>query len=239
VPSGDYYVSWEYALEPDSPLESARMQFTVVCPVDPYAPQYSYDCWTTELPTGCSSGVIQPRLLTSCGAPAPDCSGPQLPCPVQTSVPSGFSPPMPSSCCDVEVPRVVHLSRVTLPPGGSYTEQAAFPIPSRVRSVAFYVTYVRGMPNGSPSLRLFWGNGVEETQETLVDSFRNQVSPAEAYQDLSLLDFYGPVPLNDDPINFVLYVNIPGGAKTVRLKIAERGVPGAPGTASITLTASS
>jgi hypothetical protein len=81
-----------------------------------------------------------------------------------------------------------------------------------------------------------WGNGTEETQETLIDhdiTISNQFSS----QNMFLQELDGPVPPDNNPVNFMLEVGVPGGASTVRLIAAEAGVPGAPGTIGITLTA--
>jgi hypothetical protein len=130
------------------------------------------------------------------------------------------------------------LATQPLPAGGAFTNQPSYVIPSGVRHVTFYLSYTRGFVNGFPVLRLLWGNGVEETQETLVDSDITVLTPALSSQNMFLQDLDGPIPQDDNPVNFILYVTVPGGSKTVRLLVAEKGVPGAPGTIGIALTAS-
>lgn len=145
-----------------------------------------------------------------------------------------------SSCrSSIEIPRTVHLSQTYLPANGEYTSQAIWPVPHGIRRVTFYISYARGLPGGYASFRLMWGNGVEEVQETLIDSESNfLLTSIDVSQDLFLQDLSGPAPQNSDPVSFTIYATIPGGTTTVRLLAAEKGIPGAPGIVSITLTAS-
>lgn len=231
VTSGNYYIIWEFMEEPCSPLESVRMDFSVINPANPYIPYFTNCCIVNSCSSSCSSTCGVGRIYSSTLC---------MPCILPSSISYGFVPPIPfNPCCSIEVPRVIHLPSTVLPADGQPTEQAYFPIPTRVKSITFYIKYTRGADGGFPALKLFWGNGIEETQETVIDSVVGTVSSMEVSQNISLLDFYGPVPVNDEPVDFVIYVDIPGGSKTVRLKIAEKGVPLSPGTASITLTASS
>ena len=85
-------------------------------------------------------------------------------------------------------------------------------------------------------MRLLWGNGQEESQETLVDSDIS-ISGETSIQSMFLQELDGPTPSNNDPLNFVLETTVPGGARTVRLVAAEKGETGIPGTLIITLTA--
>jgi hypothetical protein len=145
------------------------------------------------------------------------------------------SPPSPGGCC-YEVPRTIHVETGYLPPSGGFTNQPYFVIPKCVRKVAFYVTYTRGAPGGFVVVRLMWGDGVTESQETLLDlaTFTNE--PLSS-QNTYLQEMNGPTPSDGNPISFVIEGIVPGGAKTARLIAAEKGVPGAPGIVGITLTA--
>ena len=150
-------------------------------------------------------------------------------------------PPVPvTDCpCEFEVSRITHLVTGSLPPGGQFTSQAYYTIPSGIRNITFYVTYSYGVPGGYPVVRLIWGDGFTEAQETLLESNVVDTSPAPfAPQNLFLQEMNGPVPPTTAPITFLVEASVPGGAKTVRLIIAEKGVPSAPGIAGITLTAS-
>ena len=235
--SGDYYIQWEFVSDPDSPTETARMDFSVICPSEPFARSFSTPCWSDDMPTCMPKPIRSNFIISSCECAPAQIPLPCQPCSLPTSIPSGFVPPSPSSCCIIEVARTLHL-QATLPPGGQYTNQASFSLLPGLDEVTFYVTYIRGAPGGFVSLRLFWGNGIEETQETLIDGSFTPLSTSTVQQNMSLLDYFGPVPTNNDPISFILYVDIPGGSNTVRLKAAEGGAIGTPGTVSITLTAS-
>ena len=149
-----------------------------------------------------------------------------------------FSPFPIVSCCDYEIPRQVHLPTTVLPLSGVFTNQSPFSIPTRIKKITFYVQYTRGAPNGFATFRLFWGNGVEETQETIFDADINQEDSAHAFQSFLIQDLHGPMPADNSPINFVLSTSVPGGVTTARLIAAEGGVPISPGTITITLTAS-
>jgi hypothetical protein len=83
-----------------------------------------------------------------------------------------------------------------------------------------------------------WGNGTEESQETLIDTnFEDQGSLS--LQNLYLQDLEGPIPTDNNPISFLVEASVPGGATTVRLVAAEGGAIPTPGTIKIILTASS
>jgi len=244
VCSGDYLVTWEWMAFADSPLESKSMRFSVINPINPFTPLVPILCdgFFFDPCSNCPV-ILAPRLLMDCSTPCDPCacdrpcSAPSAPCGVTIPVvPVVMSNP---TCCQFEIPRVIHLVTGPLPPSGNTTSQPPFAIPRGVRHITFYITYTRGAPNGFATFKLFWGNGVEETQETLVDHDILIVNSANSSQDMFLQSLDGPAPLDGNPINFILYVTIPGGTTTVRLIAAEKGVPGAPGTIGITLTASS
>ena len=250
VASGDYSVLWEYMQDASSPMQSVRMGFSVVNPLAPiFAQLSSLDpclCPDQSSPSCTTSGsqvVIPASVLANCSPPTSVPCGASItisaPCPQPTFV----SAPLPvnASCGgddSIEIPRVVHLAPGILPPSGGFTAQPVFNVPHGIRHVAFYITYTRGAPNGNALFKLMWGNGVEESQETIVDT--DIAGPSiMGQQGMFLQDLTGPVPADDNPISFVLYVSVPGGAKTVRLLASEAGVPGIPGIVGITLTASS
>jgi len=240
LPSGDYEVLWEYQEAPDAPMQSARMRFSVILPAQPFTVFVTGAC--TNQPifecVAITSSVIIPRMLMPVCEPAP-CGGGTIiiNCPPNaTSYVPSVPVPSPGSCCAFEIPRAVHLGTGVLPPAGGYTNQAFYVIPQGVRRVTFYITYSRGAAGGAARLRLMWGNGTEETQETLVDTditINNQTSS----QSMFLQELDGPVPPDSSPVSFMLETSVPGGARTVRLIASEGGVPGSPGTIGITLTA--
>lgn len=237
VSSGDYVVRWEWQESLDSPLQSADMRFSVVHPSAPfavYAPSY---CPSPDFSPAVRARPVVPWTV-SCSpcAPAVSCSpcapqAPSLP-PVQAACPPSFS----GGCAAFEVPRTVHREFLPLPAAGAYTDQPVWRIPQGIRRVTFYVTYQRGAAGGYAALRLMWGNGQEESQETLVDC-EILVEGDESSQHLYLQELDGPVPPDSSPITFILQTTAPGGARTVRLLAAEEGVPGSPGVLGITLTA--
>ena len=252
---GDYYVQWEWVEESGDPAESKKLYFSVISPpalVFTSRGNCNTGGATSCAPAGpdCCSSCIAPLFQTqvvnkkvlsggggSCRAFVGSilCVPPISLPPSSPSVPASFPS---SSCCPFEVSRVPHLSTV-LPAGGAFTDQASFIIPSGIRRVAFYITYTRGSQGGYSLFRLMWGNGTEETQSSLIDMDFISISSVASSQNMYLNDLQGPVPTNDDPINFTLETGVPGGATTVRLLAAEGGVVGAPGTVSISLTAAS
>jgi len=143
--------------------------------------------------------------------------------------------------CDdeIEIPRVVHLATQVLPTAGQFTNQSSYAVPHGIRKIAFYITYSRGAVGGFIALRLKWGNGSEETQATIIDRSAIRLDGEFSAQAMRLSDLMGPMPPDDSPVSFMLEASVPGGSSTVRLLAAEGGVPGLPGTVSITLTASS
>jgi hypothetical protein len=245
VCSGDYLITWEWMACSDSPLESRSMRFSVINPPNPYTPLLPVLCGTSCFdPCSRAPVILAPLFLSNCSEPEPCGCGPTFnsysPAPCGPVIPPIPVPPIPpsGSCCPFEIPRTVHLLTQILPPSGNVTSQPPYMIPHGVHHVTFYITYTRGAPGGFPTFYILWGNGVEETQETLVDSCITISSPYST-QNMFLQDLDGPAPQDNNPISFILYVTIPGGSTTVRLIASEKGVPGAPGTLGITLTASS
>jgi hypothetical protein len=228
VLSGDYTVLWEFQQDSTSPLQSAREGFVVVAAVAPYVPFDPGVCGSSCGPAISASCAPNPAFFPTASGRCSPCASPPLP-----PMPM---PPFPV-CCDFEVPRTAHLATGVLPAGGAYTGQPAYSIPRGIRDVTFYVTYTRGAPGGYPSVRLLWGDGTTESQETIIDVHTSGTEPTSA-QNLFLQEMNGPVPADGNPISFIVEGSVPGGASTARLIVAEKGAPGTPGTAGITLTAS-
>lgn len=225
VHSGNYTILWEYQEDQNSPVQSAKMNFSVICPAAPYVVLAVENCFPCQ-------PALAPVFAGSCGGII------TVNCPPLPPLPP--LPPMPPNdpCCGYEIPRATHLPSQVLPLSGAFTNQAHYIIPQRIRRVAFYVTYTRGAPGGFVSLRLMWGNGTEESQETLIDmNFDDQGTFSS--QNLYLQDLEGPVPTDGNPVSFLVEASVPGGATTVRLVAAEGGVISTPGTIKIILTASS
>lgn len=243
VQSGDYTIKWQFQRDQSSPLQSATMGFSVVNPSQPYA------LALPSCPEGGQEQFIAPTLILAsvlanagaatinvapAGFPSISIVAPVVP--VVSPIPSGGND-------DFEIPRTVHLASQALPPSGIFTEQVPYNVPPLVRNVTFYISYTRGAPNGYAVFKLLWGNGQEEVQETTVSfdlgaPVGPSLAPPVAMNTMYLQALTGPMPPDNNPISFILYVGVPGGAKTVRLLAAEAGVPGAPGTVGITLTAS-
>jgi hypothetical protein len=241
VGSGDYTIAWEYMEQFDSPVEAKSMRFSVISPCAPYAPlaPYEFEC-------GCGSNICQqtavilaPSVLTPCISPCPSTpcitGSPCSPVYIPVSYPSQTG----GQCCQYEIPRAVHLTSQLLPVGGGFTNQPSYIIPERIRHITFYVTYTRGAVGGYPEFKVLWGNGVEETQETMTDMNYDVLPTSTAIQNMYLQDLTGPIPDSDAPVNSIIYVSIPGGATTVRLIASEKGKPGTQGTVGVSLTASS
>ena len=237
VASGEYIIEWEYQQDFDSALQSISMRFSVVHPAAPYAIYIPSHCPPSDIVHTTSMGVIIPWAYGTSSSTQILCS------PISGSTPSLPSPapvpcpPSPSGRCEsFEIPRAIHLAFGLLPPSGAYTNQAPYIIPHSIRNITFFLSYTRGILGGFPALRLLWGNGQEESQETLVDSDIS-ISGETSIQSMFLQELDGPTPSNNDPLNFVLETTVPGGARTVRLVAAEKGETGIPGTLIITLTA--
>jgi hypothetical protein len=241
VTSGDYIITWEWLREVDSPLESRSMRFSIVNPASPYAPLAPIPCCCmATYDASCSSVILAPQTLaTCCPTSCQPCMSSSTPC-----TPSIVVSPTPmcntDCCCSIEIPRTVHIPDGTmLPTGGACTDQAVYDIPDGIRNISFYTAYTRGAVGGYPKFRLLWGNGVEETQETMIDMNYDVLSPSTVAQGMYLQNLTGPIPDTDNPVNSILHVCVPGGATTARLLACEEGTPATPGTIGVTLTASS
>lgn len=238
VASGEYEIVWEWQQDSDSPLQSQRMRFSVMVPGAPYAVIIPADSiQVLQIDTVPKSAYIIPQIGSSSAYQVSCCVQPSSP--AASPAPVVYPPPVGSgsSSSAFEIPRAVHLANGVLPPGGALTNQPAYTIPQAVRSITFYVSYVRGAAGGYASLRLLWGDGSAEYSETLLDTTIVVDDPV-ANQNLHLQEFDGPVPTDGNPVNFLIEASIPGGARTARLIAAEKGTPSTPGTLGITLTAS-
>jgi hypothetical protein len=246
--SGDYSVVWEFQQDADSPLQSTTHGFYVLSPVPSFQIVLSSTCCEPNpqsctdfiqkraspvfiVPCGSGFAEADPGFF-ACGSAARTCA----PC-LPPASPVPMPNPSPQSCCAFEIPRIVHLATGQLPAGGAYTSQPQYPIPTGVRHITFYITYVRGAPGGQPVFKLLWGNGMEEIQETTLEQCDSNATMNSTLQSLLLQNLEGPVPTDGLPVNFVLYATVPGGSNRVRLIAAEKGMPGIPGTLGITLTA--
>lgn len=130
VGSGDYSIVWKINESIDSPTESFTQNFAVI--------SNSVNIWTSQgiySVQACSPVSPYQGLLTNSTSCCSVSSGFAVSSSNVCS--SAFSqvvcPTMPNSCCDLEIPRVVHLSLQSLPVGGAYTDQPVYNIPSRIR----------------------------------------------------------------------------------------------------------
>jgi hypothetical protein len=244
--SGNYICLWEWQADQSTPMKSARAGFSVVDLGAPYSVVVPVLCESSLFLQNCPtptrplfSRIVYAATCEPCpgacgsGGCSPIPCAPFIPPPV---VPTPPCPP--KSCCEVEVPRTIHLLTQGLPPSGNFTNQPPYIIPDCIKKICFYVTYSYGAPGGYALLQLRWGNGTDEAQSTLIDLDFTPQQPF-SLQNTYLQDLEGPIPASSAAITFMIEAVVPGGATTVRLVAAEGGVPGAPGTIGITLTASS
>ena len=241
--SGNYVIQWEWMTDQFSQMKSSRAGFSVVDPASPFSIVVPVTC-SSSLYDNCSGSPrpILTRILMSQCEPYPhSCGGGscrEMSCPV--IIPQPIFPPTPTKncCCEVEIPRMIHLPYGRLPSTGSFTNQPQYLIPECVHKITFYLTYAYGAPGGYALLQTLWGNGTDETPQTLIDLDIN-INQPNSTQNTFIQNLEGPIPQSDAPVNFMIEVSVPGGSTTVRLIASEGGVPGIPGSLGITLTASS
>ena len=245
--SGDYSIKWEWQDTEDAPIRSKTENFTSIsgsrfslytisgCNPIVVIGEDSYCSYNSSLTNGFNS-IQCAGSAPSCGfscvpATSACCSSPAV-LPAQPPV-----SPM-SQCCAFELPRTIHIPYGILPSSGIFTDQSTYQIGTGIRKITFYITYARGAAGGHAVLKLLWGNGFEEIQETVLDIDITGQTASTQFQNLYLQDLNGPIPDDTNPINFVLYVTVPGGASRVRLIAAEQGSILFPGNLGITITAS-
>lgn len=150
-------------------------------------------------------------------------------------------PPTPQPTVETEITGPVnqmHLPFGPLPASGVFTDQDPYILPVGTRRISFFISYQRGFSGGHASFRLFWNNGIEEVQETLIDSVYENVDSAHSNQSMYLQDTSGPTPADDNLIRFIMYVDVPPGIISVRLRASETGYASLPGSCGITITPS-
>jgi hypothetical protein len=134
------------------------------------------------------------------------------------------------------IPRTEHLPSQVLPAAGALTNQAEFAMPAGTKFIAFTVTYTRGAAGGYPQFEVLWGDLVQEARDLVVDQGSLAVAGDEGLFNVYLGNPLGPPPITDDPIEYILEYEVPGGQRTVRLLAGEWGQTLTPGTMQITLT---
>lgn len=137
------------------------------------------------------------------------------------------------------IARAAHLASAALPAAGAYTSQAAYAVPDGLRSITFWLSYTRdpaGADTGYPVAKVLWGNGTEEAPELVVDD----TIVAQTGDHATFLVWNGihrfPAPSTDAEVVFQVSVEVPAGATTARLLVAEEGDTTNPGTADVFLT---
>lgn len=232
VLGGDYTIRWKVIETIDSPAQSFSQSISIISPTTSICSSVGIFGVPCDADSVCL--VSYSLSLVPCYG-HPSFSNCGTPCSIAPS--SMVCPVMPTNCCDFEIPRIVHLAEQNLPAGGAFTNQPAYSIPSRIRTVTFYIKYRRNSAGGRGSFKLLWGNGTEEAQSTLIDEAFTDIN-ATSSQSMFLNVYNGPTPSNNDFITFSIETVVPGGSKTVRLLASELGVPMDPGVIEITLTAS-
>lgn len=234
--SGNYTILWEFQQGASDPLQSASMPFSVIVPSAPITiyiqcpPILSFD--NNRAPIIYASSFSASGGSGNC--PVPGAAYFPPPSPPTFATPSCVGSG--GSMNSFEIPRIIHLPFGLLPPSGNFTNQAVYNIPQAVRHLSFYVTYQRGAVGGQSALHLLWGNGVEESQEVVLGI--PIITDPNSSQTSYFQEIDSPIPQNGIPITFILEINVPGGATTVRLIASEKGVTGTPGSLGVTLTGS-
>jgi len=248
--SGDFYVSWEWQDTLDSPINSMKRNFSAISSrgSDKYTiiqgcyPQMIIDedpfCFVdasinlSGFGSSCGYSPNNPDSSACCFVTKTnqaDCSFPLPPAPPVDDM---------SSCCSFEISRSVHIPSSVLPSSGAYTSQSSYQIGTSIRKVTYYIKYTRSAEGGRPAFRLMWSNGTEEVQETVLDIDVQNCTPYSQAQGLFQQQLLGPIPEDSNPIDFIIYATVPGGAKSTRLLAKEHGTPGTPGTIFVTMTSS-
>lgn len=138
------------------------------------------------------------------------------------------------------VARTAHVASGLLANDGSFTNQAAYPIPNGVQFVAFRVKYTAGAAAGRLRIRPVVGDGTDECAAPTLSSTIADGSAGSPYatQAIFATELTGPQPGNGNTIEFGITLDVRGGWSTCRLLVAEADATKAtPGTCEITLTA--
>lgn len=150
--------------------------------------------------------------------------------------PSGTTP----TASNFIIPRTSHLASAALPGAGAFTAQGFFSIPPGTQRITFLVTYQRGAAGGKPLFQLEWTDGTTTSRDTVDDTSYvlspDVVNGPNAQNQIYLHQPLGPVPSDGSAISYDIETTVKAGKTGVRLLMAEAGVVGSPGTASIFLT---
>jgi len=132
--------------------------------------------------------------------------------------------------------RQVHVASQALPAAGAFLTPAWQDIPKGTTRVTYWVTYTRGAAGGFVRTEAHYTNGTEDSREVILDPTLTTVQP-DGRLPVQLEQLDGPQPADAGPITYALtYERLPAATTAVRLRLAEAGVVGTPGTVAVALT---
>lgn len=129
-----------------------------------------------------------------------------------------------------------------LPAAGAYTDQQYTDLPVEIEKVAFYVEYTPAAAGGQPIFRLEWQTVPQVSQlglppgpgfrELIIDGSSLVTGDPDATVRSYQAQVIGPLDAAGST-KYVLSCCCPPATRSVRLLIAENGVPGSPGTIDV------
>ncbi len=133
-------------------------------------------------------------------------------------------------------PRTVQLASQALPAAGAFTSQAFTSLLEGAKEVNYWITYTRGDAGGYPVIDVQWGNDTEESSELFLDESSFSPSQPLGNANVYIGRLLGPAPADANPVSYLLSCIVPYGATKARLRVAEGGVVGTPGTIAVAFT---
>lgn len=134
------------------------------------------------------------------------------------------------------IPRTAHLASQVLPAAGAYTSQNFATLPAGTRELIYWITYTRGGAGGYPIFDVQWGDGVDEASELVLDEASFVAAPPSGNANVYMQKLLGPAPADGNPVGYLLALIVPYGATQARLRVAEGGAVGTPGTVIVSYT---
>lgn len=140
------------------------------------------------------------------------------------------------------IPRRVFLPSTVIAAFPAFTTPTPLDLPEKTEALTFYVTYTEGAAGGRPVFRVLYGSTLvavlpgEDARDTVIDSGSLVITTPNGRFDFYMSEARGPDPAGATITYIVSCTAIPGGVRRANLLVAEVGVPGTPGTVSMTVT---
>lgn len=129
------------------------------------------------------------------------------------------------------------IASAALPDAGAFAVGQTS-LPGGTKRVTAWITYTRGAAGGFPAIRASTRPSLTSSwyRTPILDLSSFAAAAPEGRENFYQEELLGPIPADANPIRYELTFVLPANAAQFQLELAERGVPGTPGTAAVDWT---